>query len=105
LDAAFKFQILDAETGRVFATEVIPFSDRDNVVWSDFEGDYSRLYPGEWKWQLISSKEDVVNIKEKDRLMSEFTGRKGPMSEMELRNKMIALFADRVGKAVKEFKP
>lgn len=105
LDAAFKFQILDAETGRVFATEVIPFSDRDNVVWSDFEGDYSRLYPGEWKWQLISSKEDVVNIKEKDRLMSEFTGRKGPMSEMDLRNKMIALFTDRVGKAVKEFKP
>lgn len=105
LDAAFKFQILDAETGRVFATEVIPFSDRDNVVWSDFEGDYSRLYPGEWKWQLISSKEDIVNIKEKDRLMSEFTGRKGPVSEIELRNKMISLFADRVGKAVREFKP
>jgi len=46
-----------------------------------------------------------VNIKEKDRLMSEFTGRKGPVSEIELRNKMISLFADRVGKAVREFKP
>ena len=105
LDAAFKFQILDAETGRVFATEMIPFSERDNVVWSDFEGDYTRLYPGEWKWQLISSKEDVVNVKERDRLMSEFNGRKGPVSEMELRNRMIALFADRVGRAVREFKP
>ncbi|MFN6380298.1 MAG: CsgG/HfaB family protein [Flavobacteriales bacterium] len=105
LDASFKFQILDAETGKVFATEIIPFSERDNVVWSDFEGDYTRLYPGEWKWQLMSSKEDVVNVKDRDRLMAEFTGRKGPVSEAELMNRMIAAFADRVGKSVRNFKP
>ena len=105
LDASFKFQILDAETGKVFATEIVPFSERDNVVWSDFEGDHTRLYPGEWKWQLMSSKEDVVNVKDRDRLMAEFSGRKGPVSEAELMNRMIAAFADRVGKSVRNFKP
>lgn len=105
LDAAFKFQILDAETGRVYASEIIPFSDRDNVVWSDFEGDYTRLYPGEWKWQLIFSKEDVVNTAEKERLMQEFTGRKGPVSEQEMRSRMMSRFAAKVAEAVGEFRP
>ncbi len=105
IDASFKFQILDAETGKVFATEIVPYSERDNVVWSDFEGDYTKLYPGEWKWQLVSSKEDVVNVKDRERLMSEFTGRKGPVSEAELVNKMIEVFSSRVGKSVRNFKP
>lgn len=105
LDASFKFQILDAETGRLYASEVIPFSERDNVTWSDFEGDYTLLYPGEWKWQLISSKEDVVYHDQKERLMKEFTGRRGPVSEQELRQQMISRIASRVSRAVEDFKP
>lgn len=105
LDASFKFQILDAQTGRVYASEIIPFSERDNVIWSDFEGDYTMLYPGEWKWQLISSKEDIVFSEEKERLMKEFTGRKGPVSEQEMRQRMIEKVAKRIATAVEEFTP
>lgn len=105
LDASFKYQILDAETGKVYATDVITFSDRDNVVYSEFEGDYSKVYPGAWKWQLISNSEDVVYVNEKDRLMKEFTGRKGPVSEIDLRNRMMKEISEKVARAVEKFKP
>lgn len=105
LDASFKFQILDAETGKLYASQIVPFSERDNVTWSDFEGDYTMLYPGEWKWQLIASKEDVVYLDQKDRLMKEFTGRRGPISEQEMRQQMITRIATQVARAVEDFKP
>lgn len=105
LDASFRYQILDAETGKIYASDIVSFSERDNVVWSEFEGDYSRVYPGEWKWQLIGSKEDYVNREEKERLMSEFTGRKGPKSELDLRNQMMKEISNEVAKAVKAFRP
>ncbi len=105
VDASFKYQILDAETGKVYATDIITFSDRDNVVYSEFEGDYNKLYPGAWKWQLLSNSEDVVYVNEKERLMNEFTGRKGPVSEMEMRNRMMKQISEKVADAVSKFKP
>lgn len=105
IDASFRYKILDAETGKIYASEVIPYIERDNVVWSDFEGDYTRLYPGEWKWQLINSKEDIVLIDQRDELMSQFTGRKGPITELEMRMKMMEEIGTKVAFAVKNFKP
>lgn len=105
LDVAYKYQILDAETGKIYASEVVTFSERDNVVWSEYEGDYTKVYPGEWKWQLMGSKEDFINRDEKDRLMEEFTGRKGPKTELELRLAMMDVVGREVAKAVKNFKP
>ena len=105
IDASFRYKILDAETGKIYAAEIIPYIERDNVVWSDFEGDYSRLYPGEWKWQLMNSKEDVVLIDKRDELMGQFTGRKGPISELEMRMKMMDEIGAKVAIAVKNFRP
>ncbi|MFN8698041.1 MAG: CsgG/HfaB family protein [Flavobacteriales bacterium] len=105
LDASYRYQLIDAETGRVHATAVVPFSERDNVVWADFEGDYTMLYPGEWKWQLIGSKEDVVNRDQRDELMAQFTGRRGPASEAEIRQRMMNDVAVKVANAVKAFRP
>lgn len=105
LDASFRYQIIDAETGRVYATAIIPFSHRDNVVWADFEGDHSMLYPGEWKWQLISSKEDVVFREKREELMDQFNGRKGPISDQDIRGLMMNYHAAEVAIAVKKFRP
>jgi hypothetical protein len=105
IDASFRYKILDAETGKIYAAEIIPYIERDNVVWSDFEGDYSRLYPGEWKWQLMNSNEDVVLIDKRDELMGQFTGRKGPISELEMRMKMMDEIGAKVAIAVKNFRP
>jgi Curli production assembly/transport component CsgG len=105
IDASFRYKILDAETGKIYASEVIPYIERDNVVWSDFEGDYTRLYPGEWKWQLINSKEDIVLVDQREELMSQFTGRKGPITELEMRMKMMEEIGTKVAFAVKNFKP
>lgn len=105
LDVTFRYQIIDAETGRMYASEVLQFSERDNVVWADFSGDYTMLYPGEWKWQLINSKEDVVHIDKRKELMDQFQGRRGPVTEQELRSRMIADFSRRVSEIVRNFKP
>jgi hypothetical protein len=63
------------------------------------------LYPGEWKWQLIGSKEDVVNRDQRDELMAQFTGRRGPASEAEIRQRMMNDVAVKVANAVKAFRP
>jgi hypothetical protein len=105
IDASFRYKIIDAETGKIYASEVIPYEVRDNVVWADFEGDYEMLYPGEWKWQLIGSKEDIVNQDDRDDLLALFEGRKGPISEMELQQRMMKEIGEKVAKAVKDFKP
>ena len=105
VDASFRYKILDAETGKIYAAEVIPYQERDNVVWADFEGDYTRLYPGEWKWQLINSKEDIVLVDQREELMNQFTGRKGPITELEMRMKMMEEIGNKVAFAVKNFKP
>jgi len=105
LDVSFRYQIIDAETGRMFATGIIPFSDRDNVIWADFTGDHSLLYPGDWKWQLISSKEDVVHRDQRDDLMAQFNGRKGPVSEQELRSRMMNIVAGSIAEVVRNFRP
>lgn len=105
LDVSYKYQILDAETGKIYASDVVTFSERDNVVWSEYDGDYTKVYPGEWKWQLMGSKEDFVNREEKERLMEEFTGRKGPKTELEIRIAMMEAIGAAVAKEVKNFKP
>jgi len=105
LDASFRYQLIDAQTGRVHASAVVPFSERDNVVWADFEGDYSMLWPGEWKWQLIGSREDVVHREARDELMAQFTGRKGPVSEQELMQQMLMSVAAEVSRTVRDFRP
>ncbi len=105
LDAAFRYQILDAETGKIYASEIITFTDRDNVVWSEYDGDYENIYPGEWKWQLMGSKEDYINREGREELMKQFTGRKSPMTEMEFRMKMMESISTKVANAVKDFNP
>jgi len=105
LDASFRYQILDAETGKIFASEIITFSERDQVIWAEYEGDYESIYPGEWKWQLMSSKDDYINKEGREELMKQFAGRKSPMTEMEFRMKMMESISNKVADAVKNFNP
>jgi len=105
LNATFRYQLVDAETGRIYATETIPIIENDKVVWTDFEGDHSLIYPGEWKWQLITSKEDLVNFDARDLLQSQFKAKRDPKSEMELRMIMLEFIGMKVASAVSSFRP
>jgi hypothetical protein len=53
----------------------------------------------------MNSKEDVVLIDKRDELMGQFTGRKGPISELEMRMKMMDEIGAKVAIAVKNFRP
>ena len=106
IEATFRYRIVDAESGQVFASESIPYVNEDSAISAVFEGDASKVYPGEWKWQLMDSKEDVVFKDKKDLLDSYFANqKKAVMSESEMRLNMANVFGQRVGEAVKNFDP
>ncbi len=106
IEATFRYRIVDAESGQVFASESIPYVAEDAAVSAQFEGDTSQLYPGEWKWQLMDSREDVV-YKDKKELLDQYfkNQQKGVLSESEMRISMANAFGQKVGEAVKQFDP
>jgi len=106
IEATFRYRIVDAESGQVFASESLPYVAEDRNITADFEGDASQLYPGEWKWQLMDSREDVVYKDKKELLDSYFqNSRKSVLSESEMRIAMANSFGQKVGEAVKNFDP
>jgi hypothetical protein len=32
------------------------------IEWAEYNGDYKMVYPGNWKWELIKTGEDHVDI-------------------------------------------
>lgn len=105
LSVAYRYRLLDAVTGQVFASGVLPFTDRDLVQFADFEGDHTMIYPGEWKWQLISNKEDIIRPEERERVQKLFNSRRKPISELEMNLLMIDALAGQVGQEVSDFRP
>jgi hypothetical protein len=105
LDVAFRYQILDAESGLVYASEAIPFNTKDDAVWASFDGDQKEVYPGEWKWQVIASKGDVVYYDQYDQLQKLFDGKHSPLSENDLRTQFMNDVSSKVALSVLEFKP
>jgi hypothetical protein len=105
LDVSFRYQLVDALTGRIYASETIPFSASDKAEWAEFEGDPDMIWPGEWKYQLIGSQEDYVDRDKKEELRKKLKANKEPLSEMELQLRLSNFIGNKVSQAIANFKP
>jgi hypothetical protein len=105
MNASFRYQVIDALTGRIYASETIPFSASDKAEWAEFEGDPDLIWPGEWKYQLISSQEDYIDRTKKDELRLKLKAGKEPLSEMELRHRLSNFIGNKVAQAMENFRP
>jgi tetratricopeptide (TPR) repeat protein len=104
IDANYRFDIIDAETGVVHASEVIPFFANREVVWATYNGNTEKVYPGNWKFQILESKADYVDQDGYDNLQEMF-GNKDKSTRASLATDMAEKIGNEVAKALKNFKP
>jgi len=106
LNAVYKFSILHTETGRVYGSGNIPVALEDKVEYAEYSGDHQDLYPGDWKYGLISSSIDKVHgAEEKKQLDERFKARKEPFSYAEMELKMVQEIGAIIAKEVDLFEP
>lgn len=104
IDATYRFEIIDAETGVVYASEVVPFSATKDVVWATYNGNSERVYPGNWKFQILDSKADYVDEDGYEELQALFAT-KDKSAKSSLSSEMAEKIGNAVAKALKNFKP
>ncbi|MBL7941474.1 MAG: hypothetical protein JNM00_01825 [Flavobacteriales bacterium] len=105
LEASYRYQIVDAQSGRIYAAETIPFTLTDEAKWAEFEGDPTGLIPGDWKWRLGGSEDDRLDYSKKDELKAQFGADKTPMSESEMQYKLIEEISRKIAHSVSVFQP
>lgn len=105
VEATCRYKVIDTESGRVHLSGSIPFAKRETGLSNEFDGDYTQLYPGEWKWQLVPSKSDVVRFEAKEELDAIFQGKRSVRSEAVLRNELVLFFATKMAAEMKNFVP
>jgi hypothetical protein len=105
LSASFKFQIVDSETGEVYASGMIPFASDDGVVRAWFGGNAEKVYPGNWNYLLVTSKQDQVDLSGYDALQKKFKESKSAKNEMEFHQDLSAAVAKAIAKNINDFHP
>jgi hypothetical protein len=105
VEATCRYKVIDTESGRVHLSGSIPYAKRETGISHEFDGDYTRLYPGDWKWQLVPSKSDVVQLESKDEMDAIFQGKRNVRSEAVLRNELVKFFAEKMAAEMKNFVP
>lgn len=107
LEAHFKYQLLNAETGEVYISQTVPFEGEDWAQFIDFEGNPENLYAGEWKYTLLGSKlDEVYNApEEKEKIDQLATGSREPISKVEFDNRLVLFIGDLVAQQISDFEP
>lgn len=107
IEAHFKYQLLDAETGQVFISQAVPFEGLDWAQYVDFDGNAANLYAGEWKYTFLGSKlDEVYNTAEDKELMQKMaTGSRIPISKVEFDNRLVLFIGELVAQQISEFEP
>lgn len=99
---SFRYRVLNAETGEILAAENIPYKYEDEVKWINYNGDPSRLKPGDWKFKYFDSAVD--RIFEEDPSESDLSAlanaRKTPLSNQELEQKFIKYIGEVIASKV-----
>lgn len=70
-----RISLLDAESGESLFTTMLPCDSTVKVIWAEFRGDNSMVYPGNWKWELINSREDYVDFNGYEELQQNFSNK------------------------------
>lgn len=107
IDASFKYQLINVETGQIHASGNIPIFDRDLVEYVVYEGNHERLHAGNWKSRIVGSRIDVVHssVEEKADLDRKLNGRRMNKSAMQMELEMVDMIACEVAQKVIDFSP
>jgi len=62
LQIKYRISMVDAETGETLFNSVYPLSKVSEIDWAEYSGDYKMVYPGNWKWELMKTGEDYVDV-------------------------------------------
>jgi tetratricopeptide (TPR) repeat protein len=57
-----RFTLLNSETGETVHTFIEDAVLDDVLNWATCTGDCSRIFPGNWRWELLDSDQDVVDV-------------------------------------------
>ncbi len=104
--AVFRFQIIDSESGVVYAAETLPFEMNDVVHYATFNGEDGELYPGVWTSKLIPMRSDeVYGYNEKKKLEELLKAPQNPRSGKIMEQAVIEMISSAVIEKVKAFRP
>ncbi len=103
----FKFQLVSTENGAVLASDAATIQTQDEVRYATYNGDYSNLVPGFWKFANVSSPEDRVNnnFGEVQNLQSLFRAQRNIKSIETLQNELIEKMAKVASQRVINYNP
>ena len=73
--ARTRVSMLDAESGETLFSLILPGDSTIKVQWAEYKGDNSKVYPGNWKWELINSREDFVDLNGYQELQKSFASK------------------------------
>jgi tetratricopeptide (TPR) repeat protein len=107
IDASFKYQLIDVETGEIHASGNIPIEEHDRVNYAVYDGDPDNLYAGNWKSRIVGSRIDEVynSDEEKAALDAKLSGRTKNKSELQMEHEMIDFIACEIAAKVVDFSP
>lgn len=105
LEATYRYKIVDAQSGRIYAAETIPFSLVDESRWAEYNGDTNGIIPGNWRWKLVGSEQDRIDYDKRDQLQALFAGARYPMTEAEMQQRLIAEVSQKIAHTVSVFQP
>lgn len=105
VEASVRYQVIHAETGQVFMSEMIPYNANDIVNYAVFDGPSEELHPGEWQYKIIGSRYDVVDVEGFDDLQKRLQSRRQLASRATMENDMLEFVAMDIAHAIGGFEP
>jgi len=95
-----RVSMLDAESGETLFTIILPGDSTVKVVWAEYRGDNSKVYPGNWKWELINSREDFVDVNGFEELQRSFAAKPNSSELNKIREGIFLTMAHEVKRKV-----
>lgn len=104
---SFKFQLISTETGKILSSEVIEVSDKSEVNYATYSGNYKQLVPGTWKHKSVSSSADkvVTSRSARNSLKSYFTASTKLTPSAEIQTNLQKQIAYNSAKKILAFNP
>ena len=98
--ARTRVSMLDAESGETLFTLILPGDSTIKVQWAEYKGDISQVYPGNWKWELINSREDYVDANGYQELQKSFASKPNTSELNKIREVIFSYMAGEVKRKV-----
>lgn len=107
VSCSFKYQLISTESGTVLVSDEIVLTNSDEIHYALYDGNFKNIYPGYWKWLLLSNSEDNINTNYNDvsNLQSLFTARKNLKSIDILAQELFESIATKASQNIINYNP